>query len=52
MLSERRARRGDRPLSSGERDELIEMFGPYASSLVWGTADKEAYEGANVGWLC
>jgi hypothetical protein len=52
VLSERRAKRGDRPLSSHERDELTGLLGPYASSLVWGTADQEAYEQADVGWLC
>jgi hypothetical protein len=52
VLSERRARRGDRPLSAQEREELSELFGSEASSLVWGTADPEAYERANVGWLC
>jgi hypothetical protein len=35
-----------------ERKELSELFGSEASSLVWGTADPEAYEHANVGWLC
>jgi hypothetical protein len=39
-------------LSAQERDELAEFFGPNANSLVWGTADAEAYEEANVGWLC
>jgi hypothetical protein len=52
VLSERRARRGDRPISGKEREELSELFGSEASSLVWGTADPEAYERANVGWLC
>jgi hypothetical protein len=52
VLSERRARRGDRTLSAEEREELSELLGSEASSLVWGTGDPEAYERANVGWLC
>jgi hypothetical protein len=52
VISQRRARQGDRPVSTQERDELIELFGPYASSLVWGAADPEAYEQGGVGWLC
>jgi hypothetical protein len=39
-------------LSPQERDGLVGLFGPSASSLVWGTPDQETYERANVGWLC
>ena len=52
LLAGRRARRGSRPLSRDERQELVDYFGPYADSLVWGMADADVYEQANVGWLC
>jgi hypothetical protein len=46
LLAGRRARRGSRPLSRDERQELVDYFGPYADSLVWGTADQDVYPGA------
>jgi hypothetical protein len=52
VLADRRARRGDGPLRPHERQELVDYFGPYADSLVWGTADQDVYQRLDVGWLC